>query len=72
LFFGNNDLIELNISGCDNIGFIEGNNTNYNLKKLEISNSNIIEPKTIMRFSKLEDCEIYDKNIINHLFKINF
>ena len=55
------DLIELKIFSCDNIGFIEGNNTNYNLKKLEISNSNIIKPKTIMRFSKLEDCTINDK-----------
>ena len=66
------DLIELKISSCDNIGFIEGNNTNYNLKKLEIRNSNIIIPKTIMRFSKLEDCTIYDKNIINHLFDPSF
>ena len=72
MFFGNNDLIELKISSCDNIGFIEGNNTNYNLKKLEISNSNIIKPKTIMRFSKLEDCTIYNKNIINHLFDPSF
>ena len=66
------DLIELDISHCDNIGFIEGNNTNYNLKKLEIRNSNIIKSKTIMRFSKLEDCTIYDKNIINHLFDPSF
>ena len=42
------------------------------MKKLEISNSNIIKPKTIMRFSKLEDCTINDKNIINHLFDPSF
>ena len=60
------NLIELKINDCENIGFEENNN--FNTEKLIIKDSKIIKPKSFIKFSKLENYEINNKEIISYLF----
>jgi len=59
------NLIELKLSSCENIGFEE--NKNFNIEKLEIEDCNIIKPESYIKFSKLENYDINNKEIINYL-----
>ena len=60
------NLIELKLSRCENIGFEE--NINFNIEKLEIKDCNIIKPKSYLKFHKLKNYDINNKEIINYLF----
>jgi len=59
------NLIELKIFICENIGFEE--NKIFNIETLEITYSKIIKPKSYIKFPKLENYDINNKEIINYL-----